>query len=186
MFDYAFDENYPCILTLFAKQVTATDPNINMSSQDTEVHSGSYDVILSEYTPGVSMTGSIGGISANSTDGVTITGTGDLSTLYIEVLSGIAGDRGQIIVTDGLASLLNDFLDSFTDDESELAARKNNLENEVKQLDETQERINLRSIVLEKKYYKQWNAVDLIIAKLQNTSSTLTQLLSNIPKLKTK
>ena len=186
MLNEAIDNNYQAIGNLFAKQITATDPNIKLNSLDTEVAAGSYDVILSEYTPGVSMSGTIGGILANSPDGVTLNGTGDFSTLSIDVLSGLVGNRGQIIVSDGLASLIDGYLDSLVDDDGEIEERIDRLNDQAKQLDEMQIRINERSITLEKRYYKQWNAVDLLISQMQNTSNTLTQILSNLPKLKTK
>lgn len=152
---------------------------------DTEVAAGAYDVILGEYTPGVSMSGTIGGILANSTDGITLNGTGDYSTLSIDVLSGQAGNRGQIIISDGLASLIDSYLESLVDEDGEIEERIDRLNSQAKQLDEMQERINGRSITLEKRYYKQWNAVDLLISQMQNTSNTLTQILSNLPKLNT-
>lgn len=186
MLDEAINNNYQGISNLFAKKITATDPNIKINSLDTEVGAGTYDVILNEYTPGISMSGTIGGILANSTDGVTLNGTGDFSTLSIDILSGLVGDRGQIIVSDGLASLIDGYLDSLIDEDGEIEERIDRLNTQAQQLDEMQERINERSITLEKRYYQQWNAVDLLISQMQNTSNTLTQILSNLPKLKTK
>ncbi|HHF7373306.1 flagellar filament capping protein FliD [Legionella bozemanae] len=186
MLDEAINNNYQGISNLFAKKITATDPNIKINSLDTEVGAGTYDVILNEYTPGVSMSGTIGGILANSTDGITLNGTGDFSTLSIDILSGLVGDRGQIIVSDGLASLIDGYLDSLIDEDGEIEERIDRLNTQAQQLDEMQERINERSITLEKRYYQQWNAVDLLISQMQNTSNTLTQILSNLPKLKTK
>ncbi|AWN74079.1 flagellar filament capping protein FliD [Legionella anisa] len=186
MLDEAIKNNYQDIGNLFAKKITATDPNIKINSLDTEVAAGAYDVILNEYTPGMSMSGTIGGVLANSTDGITLNGTGDFSTLSIDVLSGLVGDRGQIIVSDGLASLIDGYLDSLIGEDGEIEERIDRLNTQAKQLDEMQERINERSITLEKRYYKQWNAVDLLISQMQNTSNTLTQILSNLPKLKTK
>ncbi|WP_412756758.1 flagellar filament capping protein FliD [Legionella bozemanae] len=186
MLDEAINNNYQGISNLFAKKITATDPNIKINSLDTEVGAGTYDVILNEYTPGISMSGTIGGILANSTDGITLNGTGDFSTLSIDILSGLVGDRGQIIVSDGLASLIDGYLDSLIDEDGEIEERIDRLNTQAQQLDEMQERINERSITLEKRYYQQWNAVDLLISQMQNTSNTLTQILSNLPKLKTK
>ncbi|KTD73534.1 flagellar filament capping protein FliD [Legionella tucsonensis] len=186
MLDKAINNNYQDIRNLFAKRVTATDPNIKINSLDTEVAAGAYDVILNEYTPNISMSGTIGGMLANSTDGITLNGTGDFRTLSIDILSGLVGDRGQIIVSDGLASLIDGYLDSLISEDGEIEERIDRLNTQAQQLDEIQERINERSITLEKRYYKQWNAVDLLISQMQNTSNTLTQILSNLPKLKTK
>lgn len=150
MLDEAIKNNYQDIGNLFAKKITATDPNIKINSLDTEVAAGAYDVILNEYTPGMSMSGTIGGVLANSTDGITLNGTGDFSTLSIDVLSGLVGDRGQIIVSDGLASLIDGYLDSLIGEDGEIEERIDRLNTQAKQLDEMQERINERSITLEK------------------------------------
>ncbi|QMT60039.1 MULTISPECIES: flagellar filament capping protein FliD [unclassified Legionella] len=184
--DEVINKNYQDISQLFAKKITATDPGIKINSVDTKVVAGTYDVILNEYTPGVSMAGTIGGILATSTDGITLNGTGDFNSLSVDVLSGLTGNRGQIIVSDGLASLIDGYLESLVDENGEIAERIDRLNTQAKQLDEMQERINDRSITLEKRYYKQWNAVDLLISQMQNTSNTLTQILSNLPKFKSK
>lgn len=184
--DKVLESNYESVGDLFAKKAIATDPNIKINSFDTDVQAGSYDVVLTEYTQGTSLAGTIGGFLGSSKDGKVLTGSGDLSTLSIEVLSGTLGSRGQIRVTDGLASLINNFFTSYLDEDGDLEERIDHLDDKVKQLAEEQKQIDIRTSSLEKKYYKQWNALDLLIAQMQNTSSTLTQLLSNIPKLKTK
>lgn len=183
-FSKAVAANYSSIGALFAKTVNATDPAIKINSVDTKASAGAYDVLLSEFTPGVSMSGSIGGLPATSTDGVTLIGNGNLSSLSVNVLAGNAGNRGQILVNDGLAVLMDQMLDKYIGKQGEFDQRTQTLDKKVSQLAKTQEQIVTRSDTLTKKYMKQWNAVDLLISDLQSTSGMLTQLLTNLSQLK--
>jgi flagellar hook-associated protein 2 len=185
-FDAVVADNYSSIGAIFAKTVKATDPNIQINSIDTKAKAGTYDVILSEYTPGTSITGTIGGLYTTSSDGMTLKGSGALSSLSINVLSGSIGDRGQIIVEDGLAAVMNSVLETYIGKNGEFDQRTESLNNEATQLAKTQEKIDERSEMLEKRYLKQWSAVDLLLSQLQSTSTELTQLLDNLPKYKVK
>lgn len=184
--DTAIKENYNEIATLFAKSITATDPNIQVNSLNAKIAAGSYEVTLNEYTPGVSLSGTIGNQAAISTDGLELKGTGQLSALSINILGGSVGTRGQIDVTDGLAVLLSDVIDNYMGHNGLLDKRNDSLNHDLRQLTKTQEQIDDKSEVLEKKYLTRWNAVDLLISRLQDTSGMLSQMLSNLPKLKIK
>lgn len=185
-FKTALNENFEAIGALFAKSITATDPNIQINSMDTKVAAGSYDVFLTDFVPGVNLSGRIGDLPGISTDGITMTGAGKLNTLSINVLAGSTGDRGQIIVNDGVAVLLDKMLDGYVGEKGEFEERTDALNKDVNQLNKQQQRIDDKSKMLEQKYLKRWNAVDLLISKLQDTSGMLSQVLANLPKLKTK
>jgi flagellar hook-associated protein 2 len=182
----ALNENFDSIGALFAKSIKATDPNIQINSLDTKVAAGSYNVVLTDFVPGVSLSGRIGDLPGISTDGVTMTGAGKLNTLSINVLSGGTGDRGQIIVNDGVAVLLDKMLDGYVGDKGEFEERTDTLDKNVNQLNKEQKQIDNKTTMLEQKYLKRWNAVDLLISKLQDTSGMLSQVLANLPKLKVK
>lgn len=183
-FSNAIATNYSSIGALFAKSVVATDPSIQVKSVDTKACAGAYDVVLNDFTPGVSMSGSIGGLPATSTDGMSLTGSAKLSSLSVNVLAGTTGDRGQILVNDGLAVLMDHLLDKYIGKQGEFDQRTQTLDKKVTELAKTQEQILTRTETLTKKYMKQWNAVDLLISDLQSTSGMLTQLLTNLPQLK--
>lgn len=183
-FSNAVATNYASIGALFAKSVVATDPSIQVNSVDTKACAGAYDVVLNDFIPGVSMSGSIGGLPATSTDGVTLTGSANLSSLSVSVLAGSTGDRGQILVNDGLAVLMDHLLDKYIGKQGEFDLRTQTLDKQATELAKTQEQILTRTEALTKKYMKQWNAVDLLISDLQSTSGMLTQLLTNLPQLK--
>ena len=180
------DNNYKDIGSLFAKTATATDANIRIKSINTKVKAGSYDIALTEFTPGVSMSGTIGSLPASSPDGVTLKSSGTLDGISVNILSGSTGARGQVVVTDGIAVLMNSFLDSYMSSKGDLNIRTEQLNNQVKQLGKFQDGIDTRSNSIQARYLKQFTALDQLLSQLQNTSGFLTQQLANLPQLKIK
>lgn len=174
----AMDNNYAEIGTLFAKTATATDGNIRINAINSTVPAGVYAVNLTEFTPGVSMSGEIGQLAATSSDGFTLSGSKLMAGLSINVLSGTTGDRGKIVVHDGLAVSMNQLLDSYTDsNKGDLKKRSDQLQKQISQLGLEQTGINRRSDTLSKRYYAQWNALDLLISKSKSTTDFLTKQL---------
>lgn len=182
----ALADNYKEIGTLFAKTATSTDANIRVSKIDSRIKAGSYDVVLNSYIPGVSMSGTIGGIAASSSDGITLNGSGSLTGLSLNVLSGSSGARGKIVVNDGLGAVLNGFLDTYMSTNGDLNLRTNQLNLEIKQLSAQQSNIDLRSENIKARYTKQFTALDVLLTQLTSTSTSLTQQLATLPSLKTK
>jgi flagellar hook-associated protein 2 len=182
----ALDNNYANIGALFAKTASATDSDIRVKSVGANVKAGSYNVELSQFTPGVSMSGTIGGASATSPDGLVLTGSGELGGLSINVLSGTAGSRGQITVNDGIAVQMNSFLDNYMKTKGDLDQRATQLDRQMKMLGRDQEALDLRSKKIEARYLAQFTALDTLISSLQNTSGFLTQQLANLPQFKSK
>lgn len=182
----ALDNNYANIGALFAKTATASDSDIRVKSVGTNVKAGSYDVELSQFTPGVSMSGTIGGVSASSPDGLTLTGSGDFGGLSINVLSGTTGNRGKITVNDGIAVQMNSFLDNYMKTKGDLDQRADQLNKQMKMLGQAQEALDARSKKIEARYTAQFTALDTLIAGLQKTSGFLTQQLANLPQFKSK
>lgn len=180
-YDKAVSSNYQDIGALFAKTATSTDPNIRIQSLSGKVKAGTYSVSLTEYTPGVSMEGSIGGFHASSADGLILRGSGVLSGLSLNVLSGSTGARGEVIVKDGMASQLNSFLDTYMSTSGDLALRTTKINKSVAQLAKAQTAIDLRSDTISRRYTRQFNALDTLLAQLQSTSSALSQQLNALP-----
>jgi flagellar hook-associated protein 2 len=181
-FNSALSNHYADIGALFAKSATATDSNIRINPLTNRVKAGTYNVDLTQYTPGVSMTGTIGSSAATtSSDGITLYGSGDLSSLSIQVLAGSSGPRGQISVTDGIAVQMNQLLDSYMSSQGDLNQRSDQLNQQLTQLTKSQAEINTRSTNVEARYLKQFNSLDLLLSKMQATSASLTNLLNKLP-----
>ncbi len=180
------ENNYKDIGALFAKTATASDPDIRIKSVKTNVAAGSYAVNLTEFTSGVSMAGTIGGLFASSSDGTTLNGSDGLTGLSLTVLSGTTGSRGTITVNNGVAVQMNSFLDTYLSSKGDLNLRTDQLNKQAKLLDKQQDTIDIRSQSIEKRYLAQFTALDSLLTQLQNTSGFLTQQLANLPQLKIK
>ncbi|WED44152.1 flagellar filament capping protein FliD [Legionella cardiaca] len=183
-FNAALSDHYDEIGALFAKTATATDSSVRIKSVGSSVKAGSYDLALSTFTPGVTLSGTIGGINATSSDGLTLSGTGDVRGLSLEILAGGTGSRGKITVTDGLAVKFNDLLSNYLDDKKgELSTRTDQLNKRLEKLDTEREQLEVRATMISKRYTKQFTALDTLLVKMQGASDFLSQQLANLPQL---
>ncbi|KTD36377.1 flagellar hook associated protein 2 FliD [Legionella nautarum] len=179
--------NYPnAIATLFAKSATATDPNIRVSSVGLDVQAGHYSLVIDNFVPGTTLSGTIGGVNAVSNDGFTLEGTGPFGELSLEVLAGGVGNRGYINITDGLAVQFNNLLSTYLDDFGDLASRTDQINENLKEIDDQREQLGFRAITLANRYTKQFTALDTLLMQMQSTSQFLTQQLANLPQINQK
>ncbi|MDI1351262.1 MAG: flagellar filament capping protein FliD [bacterium] len=175
----ALTSNYNDIGGLFAKTALTSDANVRINTLDQGVKAGTYDITITQYIP--TLSGTIGGFPATSSDGITLTGSGDLKGISIDVLSGTDLARGTIKVTDGFAVQLNSFLDEYMSTDGNLSQKTLQLNEQIKQLAESQTKIDARGKTLESRYLKQFSALDVLVSQMQATSSYLTQQLDNLP-----
>ncbi len=182
--DNAFENNYDAIGALFAKTATATDTNIRIKTLGSEIEAGSYDVSLTTFNAGTSMSGTIGGVNATSSDGITLKGTGDFRDISLTVLGGSTGSRGKIVVTDGFAVQLSSYLDNYISSSGDIVTRTNQLKDELRDMDSEQDKIDARQAAIQARYLAQYTALDSLISQLQTTGSFLTQQLANLPSYK--
>jgi flagellar hook-associated protein 2 len=127
------------------------------------------------------MTGTIGGLSASSSDGINLQGSGALAGVSLKVIGGSTGSRGSIIVSDGLATQMNDFLKSYTDSmDGQFKQRTTQLSARVKQLDQDQQKITALQTRLTSNYMAQYGALDTLMSKMSNTASFLMQQLAKL------
>lgn len=182
-FDSAISNHYGAIGALFAKTAEATDSNVRVKAVGTDVKAGSYAVNITSFTAGVTLTGSIGGLSGTSSDGLTLKGSGALKNLSISVIAGSTGDRGSIEVQDGIAAQLNNLVSSYLGDTGDLATRTKQLNDNLKGIDIQRTRLSDRATTLEKRYTTQFTRLDVLLSSLQDTSAFLTQQLANLPTI---
>ncbi len=83
---------------------------------------------------------------------------------------------------DGFAGSLDELINYYTDDIDGLfKTRIDSRENQISDLDDDYEAFERRMDSLEARLYAQYNAMDLIVANLNSTSSYLTAQLDNMP-----
>ncbi|WP_019216890.1 flagellar filament capping protein FliD [Legionella tunisiensis] len=182
-FNAAVTDNYDAVATLFAKTATATDPNVHIKSVGNDVKTGRYNLVLTTFTPGTALSGTIGGANATSSDGLTLKGTNDFQGLNLEISAGSIGARGEIEITDGLAVKFNHLLTDYLGDSGALSTRTERLNDRLDDLGDQRNQLAIKATALSNRYTKQFTALDALLVKMQSTSDFLTQQLANLPQL---
>ena len=129
-------------------------------------------------TAGQDVAGSIGGV-AGAGSGQKLTANG----LEIQVNGGAIGARGNLTFTRGYADRLDTLLDQLLDDDGLLETRIDGLNDRIEDINEDRERLEARMLALEARLFRQFNAMDALVAQLNSTSQFLAQQLSSLAKL---
>jgi flagellar hook-associated protein 2 len=82
---------------------------------------------------------------------------------------------------DGLAARMDAFLEPYLSDEGVLDSRADGLKASVELIDEQRELLNQQLRALEARLFRQFNAMDTLLAQLNSTSQFLAQQLNNLP-----
>ncbi len=132
-------------------------------------------------TDGLDVAGTIGGVVATGI-GQKLTGTGDATGLQLQIQGGI-GDRGSVNFTNGLASQLNDLINTFLGSGGIIETRTTGFSAGVDEINEQREALNLHLASFEKRLVARFGALDILVAQLQQTSNFLTQQLASLPTI---
>lgn len=81
----------------------------------------------------------------------------------------------------GLANRLGDKLKPYTDGGGILESRTDSLQATIDKVDKQKEDLDTRMKAVEERLYKQYNAMDSLVAQLMSTSDSLTQLFDSMP-----
>ncbi|WP_133140142.1 flagellar filament capping protein FliD [Legionella genomosp. 1] len=179
----ALDTHYESIGAFFAKSAKASDSNVKISLVGADVKAGTYALTIDSFNPGVSLSGTIGGLIATSSNGLTLKGSGAYKNLSVDITGGGIGARGNITVTNGLAVKFNDLIEQLLDDKGSLVDRTSSLNNQIERIAEDRVQLDYRTQELGKRYLKQFTALDGLLSQMQSTSNFLSQQLANLPQL---
>ncbi len=179
----ALDDDFAAVSRLFARGGYASDNAVTVRSVSIANATGTYNLVIdAPYTPGVTLSGTIGGIAATSSDGYLLEGSGDLLGLSVNITGGATGNRGTVTIFEGVGVLFDDLIDSYTDtDTGTINSRIDTLNDQKEDVAEDRSDLALRKLRLEERYFRQFAALDVVLAQLQATSSFLTQQLANLP-----
>jgi len=131
-------------------------------------------------TKGTDVKGTIGGQEADNL-GTVLTGRGEASGMILEFSGGSAGNRGSVFFNRGIADQLDSLITGFLKSDSLIDARTDGLSTRIENINEQRSALNTKLDTLEARLYKQFNAMDQIVAQLQSTGSFLEQQLDNLP-----
>lgn len=145
------------------------------------------DTLLGSVTrvDGKDVAGEIGGTAATGS-GQTLTGAGSASGLQLLVAGGGVGARGTVAFSQGIAYQLDKTLEQLLSDDGAIANRSEGIDSSVKDLADQRMRLSRRLALIEERYKKQFNALDGLIASMQQTSTYLQQQLANLPSMSSK
>ncbi|RDH84700.1 MAG: flagellar hook protein [endosymbiont of Galathealinum brachiosum] len=131
-------------------------------------------------TDGEDVTGTIGGLPATGS-GRFLTGSGAATGLVLEITGSNAGNRGAVTFSRGLASKLNTLLTEFQNQDGQLTAKTDSINDQIESI--FQERIDLTKRVndIEDRYRRQFSTLDVLVSQLNATSNFLTQQLDALP-----
>ncbi|MCK4864714.1 MAG: flagellar filament capping protein FliD [Gammaproteobacteria bacterium] len=106
---------------------------------------------------------------------------GVLSGVVIDVSGKQTGNRGQLTVTNGVASILDELTTSFLDSKGLLSARIDGYNSKIKNIDKERENLVRKLEVSEQRYLKQFSNLDAMLGKMRSTSNFLAEKLSTLP-----
>lgn len=117
--------------------------------------------------------------------GITTGSNGRLSldAAKLDAAIGVDFDAvGRLFASDagGIASQLADFAESFLASEGRLGARETTLKARLEDISDQRTALDARIEAVRKRYQNQFNALDLLVGQLNQTSSFLTQQLANL------
>ena len=133
---------------------------------------------------GTDVAGTINGIAATGIGQIlTASGGSPAEGLQMIINGGSTGPRGTVTFSKGYAAQLNELANSLLAAEGPLSARTDGLADTIKGIGKQRDALNLRMQVLEARYRAQFTALDMNIAKMNSTSTYLTQQLAQISAL---
>ncbi|MDH5395110.1 MAG: flagellar filament capping protein FliD, partial [Gammaproteobacteria bacterium] len=106
---------------------------------------------------------------------------GSLSGVVLDVSGNTTGERGEVIVTNGIASILNNLVDGFLSDNGLVDARIDGYNAKIKDIEKQRETLVRKLAVSEERYLKQFSNLDAMLGKMRSTSNFLAEKLSNLP-----
>lgn len=140
-----------------------------------------------------SVTGLSGGISTLSDIGISVLKDGSLST-NTSTLQAALSDTTKDVAglfskttygNEGIAVRLNTVIDGFIGTSGQLTGRTDGLNDSLADIAKQRTTLQNRLEEIEDRYRKQFNALDLLMARMQSTTAYLTQQLDRLAKLST-
>ena len=113
--------------------------------------------------------------------GSLLTGQGKASGMVLEFTGGSTGNRGSVVFNRGIADQLDSLITELLKSDSLIDTRTDGINNRIKDLGTQRTALDDKIDTLEARLYKQFNAMDQIVAQLQSTGSYLEQQLDSLP-----
>lgn len=134
---------------------------------------------------GVDVSGTIGGAPATGS-GQNLTGnSGSASAgIQVQVTGGLVpADRGTINISKGIGAQFNEMIDSFLATGGSIPGKNSGINKSLADIAKQRDALNIRLTETEKRYRRQFAALDAALASMASTSTFLTQQLASLSSL---
>lgn len=129
-----------------------------------------------------SVAGTAGTDVAGTLNGTPATGSGQYLTdsdgLKLLVNGGALGSRGTVEFTRGLGALLDSLVGGYLGTSGVITSRTNGINQSIENINDQRASFNERLQAMEKRYRKQFSALDVTVASMNQTSTYLAQQLA--------
>lgn len=130
-------------------------------------------------TTGVDVAGSIGGIAATGSGQVLSGAAGsDMDGLKVEVTGGDTGSRGSVTVGSGFGARIEAVIDSFLGTRGAIASRTSGINATIQDISSQRDAMERRLADVQARYLAQFTSLDVMMSRMLQTSSFLTQQLA--------
>lgn len=106
---------------------------------------------------------------------------GSLSGVVLDVSGNKTGKRGELTVTNGIASILDELTNSFLESKGLLNARIDGYNSKIKNINKQRGDLVRKLEVSEQRHLKQFSNLDAMLGKMRSTSNFLAEKLSTLP-----
>ena len=106
---------------------------------------------------------------------------GSLSGVVLDVGGSKTGKRGELTVTNGIASILDELTNGFLESKGLLNARIDGYNSKIKNIDKQRGDLVRKLEVSEQRHLKQFSSLDAMLGKMRSTSNFLSEKLSTLP-----
>lgn len=127
--------------------------------------------------------GTIGGVTATGFGQTLTAETGDAKGLKITIAGSNTGDRGAINFALGYASQLDQALSRILSSDGLITSRTGGINASITSLNTRRTALEARMTKIETRYRAQFTSLDLLLSKMTQTSSYLTQQLASLSSL---
>lgn len=153
----------------------------NISIAETGTANLFFDTAGPNVVPGVDVAGTINGVAASGNGQVLTGATGDPSEgLKVSINGGTIGAFGTVSFSKGYAYQFEQLANDVLSATGSIASRTEGIAASIKGIEKKRADINARLQMVEARYLKQFNALDLTLSKMTTTSTYLSQQLSSL------
>lgn len=167
------------LLSIASNKYGATTYGVSMADGAHTALSGLAGALTTS-TAGVDVAGSIGGATATGVGQILSAASGNPNGLSIAINGGLTGERGTLNYSQGYAYLLDKWTTSSLESGGIMDSRIEGIGNTITDIGKQRAAMESRLVSIEKRYRAQFTSLDVMLSNMNQTSTYLTQQLSQL------